>query len=130
MHITPHSPKDAERVFALQMIFLGLSVLLGLVVLIEYGSPGQRMSADGVYSAAPSYGVLRYPRPIEEYLEEDGSDSSGQDSSSASFRSASLSSNVRSVEYNRRTRRARGGLRARVTETENEGGFAPGWFWR
>ncbi|MBM3227449.1 hypothetical protein FJZ27_01120 [Candidatus Peribacteria bacterium] len=128
MHIAPESPQHTERVLALQMIFLGLSVLLGLVVLIQFGSPSHRMNADGVYSTAPSYGVPRYPRPIEEYIEEDDNDHEG--GSASSVRSSASSASARSTEYNRKTRRARGGLRARVSGGDEDRAFAPGWFRR
>ncbi len=139
MRITPETPQQLERVFALQMMFLGLTVLLGLVVLIQYGSPSRRMNADGMYSTAPMYGVPRYPRPIEEYLDNDdekeenhsseaGMQSSEQ-SSSAALR-ASRSSSSSSRTYNRRTQRTRGALRGRVTNDDDDTGYAPGWFWR
>lgn len=138
MHITPETPQQLERIFALQMMFLGLTVLLGLVVLIQYGSPNRRMSADGIYSAAPVYGVQRYPRPIEDYLDdehEDATQSSNSETHSSTQSSSetlhsSVSSASQSRSYNRRTQRTRGGLRGRVTNNENDGGYAPGWFWR
>lgn len=142
MRITPETPQQLERVFALQMMFLGLTVLLGLVVLIQYGSPSRRMNADGMYSTAPMYGVPRYPRPIEDYLDDDedneqegatNSSSAGlhssEQSSSAALR-ASRSSSSSSRTYNRRTQRTRGGLRGRVTNDDDDSGYAPGWFWR
>ncbi len=138
MHISPETPQQLERIFALQMMFLGLTVLLGLIVLIQYGSPSRRMNADGIYSAAPMYGVPRYPGPIEDYMndedEEDTNSSTSEIRSSAQHSSAAVrssrSSSAKSREYNRRTQRTRGGLRGRVTNDEEEGGYSPGWFWR
>ncbi len=133
MHITPETPQQLERIFALQMMFLGLTVLLGLIVLIQYGSPSRRMNADGIYSAAPMYGVPRYPGPIEDYLDSDHEDEaearSSEQSSSAAIRS-SRSSSSKSRSYNRRTQRTRGALRGRVSNDDDESGYAPGWFWR
>jgi hypothetical protein len=137
MLITPETPQQLERVFALQMMFLGLTVLLGLVVLIQYGSPSRRMNADGIYTAAPMYGVPQYPRPIEDYLDNDEDDtrSSASEShssvqSSSETLHSSKSSSSQSRSYNRRTQRTRGGLRGRVTNDADESSYAPGWFWR
>ena len=133
MHITPETPQQLERIFALQMMFLGLTVLLGLIVLIQYGSPSRRMNADGIYSAAPMYGVPRYPSPIEDYLDSDHENEaearSSEQSSSAAIR-PSRSSSSKSRSYNRRTQRTRGALRGRVSNDDDESGYAPGWFWR
>ena len=137
MRISPESTEHLERIFALQMMFLGLTVLLGLIILIQYGSPSRRMNADGMYTAAPVYGVPHYPGPIEDYIDDDGESTThssvagtaSSEHSSEGVRSP-RSSSAKSREYNRRTQRTRGGLRGRVTNDEDEGGYAPGWFWR
>ncbi|OGJ61902.1 hypothetical protein A3C37_03730 [Candidatus Peribacteria bacterium RIFCSPHIGHO2_02_FULL_53_20] len=154
MHITPDSPAHAERIFALQMLFLGLSVLLGLVVIIQFGSPGRRMNADGVYSAAPMYGVPHYPRPISDFL---GSSSSRERSErSREYREVtsapeasvsstprirrSSSASSRKLEDRVRRRMERHQQEAppeheekrtpRKNTRNSDTRFAPGWFWR
>lgn len=144
MHIAPDTPAHTERVFALQMLFLGLSVLLGLVVIIQYGAPGRRMNADGVYSPAPVYGVQRYPRPISDFFRSSSAVKESQWSvaekkdtaaSEASVSSSSrTASSARATEERvlRREERAKQKERrpARGPSRESGGRFSPGWFWR
>ncbi|TSD00035.1 MAG: hypothetical protein Greene101449_395 [Candidatus Peregrinibacteria bacterium Greene1014_49] len=147
MHIAPDSPAHTQRVFALQMLFLGLSVLLGLVVIIQYSSPSRRMNAEGIYSAAPMYGVQRYPRPVSDFMGSRSSAkrlqrSNGSEPAEAASEAAASSaprirrttSSARATEERvlRRTERSRFQDRRPVQSPSRESGgrFSPGWFWR
>lgn len=147
MHITPPTKAHEERVFALQMLFLGLSVLLGLVVVIQYGSPGHRMNADGIYSADPMYGVQRYPRPVSDFLSSRSASArsvrtaESERSAAASERSASSVARIRRASSSRateervlrreeRTRQEQRSSRPRSAASSERYRFAPGWFWR
>lgn len=90
MHTLSDHKTETRRVFELKMLFLGLCVLLGMLLVIRFSSPSRRMNAEGIYSPGPMYGVQRYPRPISEFLQ------SSNASAEARSSSKSLSSEARS----------------------------------
>lgn len=59
MHIKNHT-QDQDQLFSLIMLIVGFSVLLGLVIVMKFGSSNARMHASG---GVPIYGVQQYPQP-------------------------------------------------------------------
>jgi hypothetical protein len=123
MHITPYSPVRAERTFALQMLFLGLGVLLGLVVIIQYGSPGHRMNADSIYATPPVYTMPRSGRPTSNVQK--------SSSNTKSIRSAISERNVNAAgKTTRSAPRVRRHSLSRSSARSIKGTQTPKWFWR
>ena len=140
MHTYFDHKTDTHRVFELKMLFLGLCVLLGMLLVIRFSSPSRRMNAEGIYSPAPMYGVQRYPRPITEFLHSSAASAGGRSSSKSlssearsSVRARSSSSRQTENRVQRRFERSRQERRASVQTQSSErrdNRFAPGWFWR
>lgn len=140
MHTLSDHKTETHRVFELKMLFLGLCVLLGMLLVIRFSSPSRRMNAEGIYSPGPMYGVQRYPRPISEFLQSSAASAEARSSSKSlssearsSVRARSSSSRQTEDRTQRRSERSRQEGRASVrtqSSAKSESRFAPGWFWR
>ncbi|MEK7563053.1 MAG: hypothetical protein AAB544_01540 [Patescibacteria group bacterium] len=140
MHILFDHKNETHRVFELKMLFLGLCVLLGMMLVIRFSSPSRRMNAEGIYSPAPMYGVQRYPRPITEFLRSSNAAAAARSSSESlssearsSVRERSSSSHQTVDRAQRRSERMRRERRTSVrtqSSARRDDRFAPGWFWR